>query len=309
MKYRLARDRTRKNQGGQAMVEFALIVLIFLMTVFGIIEFARLFLVYSSVYTASREAARYGAAVGAGGIYHYQDCDGIKQTAVDSGFLSGINAADIEVYYESTPGDSADRLATCVDAATKYQPRLGDRIVVDVQVNFEPILGIVPEIPLHVTTGRTIMMDIKVDATPMPREYCSSYVHYVGSAPQTGSLPEILYREVANDSSQSHFIINSITNITWNTGTVNAKLKEIRWDGNAIWYSTSADGDSPVVNITEDYWKEYNRTLPAKTGETVVPLKLEFVFDQPVTQGGINLSFYLKMQNASIYDDYCDPVN
>ncbi|MEN4041110.1 MAG: pilus assembly protein, partial [Anaerolineaceae bacterium] len=46
---------------GQGMVEFALAIPVLLLILFGIIEMGRLMFYYSSVATASREAARYGA--------------------------------------------------------------------------------------------------------------------------------------------------------------------------------------------------------------------------------------------------------
>lgn len=298
----------RKHQGAQATVEFALTILIFMMTVLGIIEFSRLFLVYSSVYTASREAARYGSSVGDYNSLHYQDCDGIKQVAVNMGFFGGVKTSDVDVYYESTPGASADRLETCTDATTKYNAKLGDRIVVGIQVTFKPILGIVPEIPIKTSNGRTIMMDIKVDATPMPKQLCHDYVYFADTGPKVGATSNILYREIINNSTVSHFMINSITNINWNSAAYPAKLQEIHWDNNKIWFSEDPAGNLPVINITEDYWKEYNRNLPAKT-TTLNPIKLEFVFDQPVDQADFNLVFTLKMQSSSVYEDYCDPVN
>jgi hypothetical protein len=42
----------------QGMVEFALALPIVLMLMLGVVEFGRLMVTYSSVYTASREAAR-----------------------------------------------------------------------------------------------------------------------------------------------------------------------------------------------------------------------------------------------------------
>ncbi len=54
-----------KNKKGQALVEFALILPILFMIVFGIVEFGRVFNAYVIVSNASREGARQ-AAVGKG---------------------------------------------------------------------------------------------------------------------------------------------------------------------------------------------------------------------------------------------------
>ena len=52
----------KERQNAQGMVEFALILPILLLVILGIIEFGRLLFFYSSVTSASREAARYGSA-------------------------------------------------------------------------------------------------------------------------------------------------------------------------------------------------------------------------------------------------------
>src|SRR5690242_330805 len=71
----------RKAQG---MVEFALALPVLLLLILGIFAFGHLFFVYSLVTSASREASRYGAAVGEtdSGALRYQDCDGILAAAV-----------------------------------------------------------------------------------------------------------------------------------------------------------------------------------------------------------------------------------
>jgi Flp pilus assembly protein TadG len=48
------------RERGQALVEFTLVVLVFLLFVFGILDTARLFESWSNVQHAAREGARYG---------------------------------------------------------------------------------------------------------------------------------------------------------------------------------------------------------------------------------------------------------
>src|SRR3954471_4001448 len=47
-------------QRGQALVEFTIVVLVFLLFVFGILDCARLFQSWSAVQHSAREGARYG---------------------------------------------------------------------------------------------------------------------------------------------------------------------------------------------------------------------------------------------------------
>jgi len=58
---RLAGLRRRaRGESGQAIVEFALVSMVFFLFVFGIIDFSRLFQSWVTVQHAAREGARYG---------------------------------------------------------------------------------------------------------------------------------------------------------------------------------------------------------------------------------------------------------
>ena len=52
------RRRSKPDENGQGMVEFALVLPLLLLVMFGIIEFGRLLFIYSAVFTSSRDAAR-----------------------------------------------------------------------------------------------------------------------------------------------------------------------------------------------------------------------------------------------------------
>jgi Flp pilus assembly protein TadG len=55
----------RRHQAGNAMLEGALVMTLFLMILFGIIDFSRATFAYNSVEYASRHAARWAAVRGA----------------------------------------------------------------------------------------------------------------------------------------------------------------------------------------------------------------------------------------------------
>src|SRR5688572_22939646 len=57
----LTRSRRRPRSGGQAMVEFALILPVFLLFLVIAVNFGRLFFSYLQLSNAAREAAAYGA--------------------------------------------------------------------------------------------------------------------------------------------------------------------------------------------------------------------------------------------------------
>ncbi|MFZ5883913.1 MAG: Ig-like domain repeat protein [Chloroflexota bacterium] len=162
---------------GQAVVEFAFVLPILLLVVYGLIETGRLLFIYSSVNNATRQAARYGSTSGTNnaGVLHYQDCDGIRQQAKASDFLNVINPADIVITYDRGPGTASyDTCNGSVDTGVK--PSQGDRVVVSVQADYNTIVpNIVPILsrtkargnPIAATSSRTLLL--KVDIQP-PKE-------------------------------------------------------------------------------------------------------------------------------------------
>lgn len=98
---RLIRNRKGKGERGQAMVEFALVLPIFLLVVFAIVDFGMGFHAWITVSNASREGARIGV-VGAdaatieakvrdtaASLNHDEDLDVVVTNAVDQGGDSG----------------------------------------------------------------------------------------------------------------------------------------------------------------------------------------------------------------------------
>jgi hypothetical protein len=49
-----------EEQGGQATLEFALVILLLMLLVFGIVDFSRLLFAYATMANGVREGARYG---------------------------------------------------------------------------------------------------------------------------------------------------------------------------------------------------------------------------------------------------------
>lgn len=153
-------NRNQKAHKGQGLVEFALILPVFLMLIMGIVEFGRLMITYSGVASASREAARYGASVGtnASGAEHFRDCAGIRDEARRVAPLTPLEDSDIVIEYDNPA--TGFHTAAC----PPVQLALGDRIIVTVTFTFEPIVPLInlPPLPLRSTTARTVLRDIYV---------------------------------------------------------------------------------------------------------------------------------------------------
>jgi len=156
---------------GQAMAEFSMALPILMLVVVGLLEAGRALFMYSSVVNASREAVRYATAYGVdeGNVLHVQNCAEIRNTARRVGFLLPLEDDDITISYDTgsqfvdpdgTPGngdeyhDPAVALspATCDGAAdgvddgvdTRVTLSCGDRVVVEVKAEYNPILPILP---------------------------------------------------------------------------------------------------------------------------------------------------------------------
>lgn len=173
--------RKRSTSRGQAMVEFTMAIPVFLILAFGILEFGYLFFVYSSVFSATREAARYGASVGltSGSVPRERDCAGIRASAVRVGTIAGITPADIQIRYDHGPSDTRtwDTLPTCESNPTT---KLGDRVIVRIQVTFNPIIGIIPSFPITNVNSRTLIKHVDVTGafptgTPIPTQTPTPY--------------------------------------------------------------------------------------------------------------------------------------
>lgn len=148
---------------GQGLVEFAVILPLLLTLVAGIIEFGRLAATYAAVSSASREGARFGAAVGNSGegtVARYEDCLGIRDAArrIASAFTD-IEYSNIQIYYDTGPGTAV--YAACKPPVGTVQ--LGDRIVVKVEVTYKPLLIGFDPIQVISEAKRTIVKEVELE--------------------------------------------------------------------------------------------------------------------------------------------------
>jgi hypothetical protein len=154
----------------QGMTEFALALPIVLLLILGVIEFGRLMVAFSSAYTASREAARYGTANGISdnGVPYYRDCNGIIATAVRIGAVGGVTANGVQIRYDNGPTDPEIPFES--KAGCPQDTILGDRVFVRVTVMYQPVVPLVniPAFPVTSTASRTVIKGVDVMGTPLP---------------------------------------------------------------------------------------------------------------------------------------------
>ena len=128
MGMRIGRNKKKKGQRGQATVEFALVVSLLFLTLFGNIDFSRLFFAYATMSNGVREGARYA-------VIHPADEAGIKQQARAMMVLIGGDA-HIEVKYPDT------------DAGGNSQCSHFCRVVVLAKSDFDVWTPIIPHLKI-----------------------------------------------------------------------------------------------------------------------------------------------------------------
>lgn len=175
----MEKNAMKNTQNAQGMVEFALVLPILLLLILGIIGFGHLFFVYSATVSASREAARFGAAVGVtqNDIPHFQDCNEIRAAAIRAGLFAGVEntANSVNISYDKGPGTTAtDPLTSCPVNGTGPDVELGDRIIIQINIQYNSIVPIanIPSFPLTATTRRTIVRSLQIGEAPTAEPVC-----------------------------------------------------------------------------------------------------------------------------------------
>jgi Flp pilus assembly protein TadG len=156
--------REMKQEKAQGMVEFALVLPLLLLVVFGIIELGRMVVIYTSVSSSSREAARYASASGRSGsnVPYFLDCNGIRAAAKRVAVFTSIEDANIQISYDHGPNTGVYSNACPAPGEVK----LGDRVIVRAVAQYQPILGLIPSFSINSETARTIVKDVIIQGTP-----------------------------------------------------------------------------------------------------------------------------------------------
>lgn len=169
----------RKNTA-QAMVEFAIVLPILLLLLYGLLEAGRLLFMYSTIVTASRQAARYGSTTGDGstaGVPRYRDCFGIREAANRVDYLNAFDHTtdDILISWDTGPGTTATSICPVGEVSSSWTPPLtpsnSSRIIVTIKGDFNPIVRLVPFMartvangnPIEATSARTILVSVSIN--------------------------------------------------------------------------------------------------------------------------------------------------
>jgi Flp pilus assembly protein TadG len=152
---------------GQSLVEFGLILPIFVLLLAAVIDVSRMVTINSAVVTASREGARYGAAIGdLGGSPQYVDCAGIRAAARNAtDALIDLPDTQIRISYDNGVGTARTQACTphgSGPVAGEIQNL--DRVLVEVTATYDAITPVLTNIigPWTVVSidRRTIVTEI-----------------------------------------------------------------------------------------------------------------------------------------------------
>src|SRR5262249_20166158 len=129
---RIRRRNSDSNERGTTMAEFALIASVFLMIIFGIIEFGRLLYTHNALTDATRRGARYAALhreakqLCAQNVVIYGESRVNPTTCAGSGtpLINGLAIGNVHVDYQGADDDNDPNTP-----ATSYGSNLGTATV------------------------------------------------------------------------------------------------------------------------------------------------------------------------------------
>jgi Flp pilus assembly protein TadG len=153
---------------GQALVEFALVLPLLLLLIFGIVDAGRLIFVYNTISNSARDGAR--VAIVNQSTSGTDTCDTTAATAypvgcaISAGTSLGLTASDVSVTYNDY-----------TDAAPCPGPMsIGCIAVVDVTGRFQPLTPVIGQIIGPITLSSTTKIPIeRVCSNPPPSPLAS----------------------------------------------------------------------------------------------------------------------------------------
>lgn len=205
---------------GQGLLEFALILPLLLLFILGIIEVGRMLAIYSSLSSAARQAARYGSVAGDSDALtsleqpFYLDCAGMKETALRTSILVGLDTDDIGIGYDR--GTATEPIGRCplfaLTPTLSETIKDGYRVIITITVIYKPLVPIVPlpDMPITFAAARTIFTTI-VGPTNTPPPNPDLRITKRGSPPVVSPNKDLTYWITATNYITSGVIAQNIT--------------------------------------------------------------------------------------------------
>lgn len=169
-------QHTARAERAQAIVEFAIVLPILMVILVGMFEAGRMLYTYAAVNNASREAVRFGSALGYDddGYHKYRDCVGIRSRARKSAYFLNLSDANITIQYDQGPSYAGSPYTVCDQTTAGEDPGVylhstgdPDRVVVTVTGSYTPLVKLIPLPPRIFTSSsaRTILGFVEVSSS------------------------------------------------------------------------------------------------------------------------------------------------
>ena len=164
----IQKQKTKRHHA-QAMVEFAIILPLLVVLVLGILEIGRIVFIYAAVTNASREASRFGSAIGfEDNTYNlkYRYCSAIRERAKRTSFMVALQDTDITVEYDHGPSTTVfDTCPVGVEEDKTVVVKPGqDRVIITITTSYSPVTQLLPigTRPITASSARTILGYAKI---------------------------------------------------------------------------------------------------------------------------------------------------
>lgn len=125
-------SRSQQSDRGQGLVEFALILTLLLLFIMGILDFGRAFLLYTSLFNAAREGARWGTV-------NPWNPSGVVNRTLQYVALVDPNEVSVTVQCDRGPGTSTFNCLGPGGSGPEGKAGIGDRVLVSVNYNLRLI--------------------------------------------------------------------------------------------------------------------------------------------------------------------------
>ena len=229
----MGRKNIEKRSRGQGMVEFALVFPLLLLLLFGIFEFGRIMFAYAATMAATREAARYGAAImdTGGGIPQYEDCAGIKSAAKRIGQYAGIDDSHISIQYSNNGGV----YSSACPPSQEVQGADTISVTISTSVTIVTPIGNFSAIPINSSSSRTILKSVKLGASG------------TGAGSVSGKLSDVNFKtttQTAVETQGTISVVVELNEVTTNVVTVPFSVTGTAVQGAGADYQITT---SPVV--------------------------------------------------------------
>ena len=148
----------REPSRGQSLVEFALVLPLFVLLLFGILDFGRAVLAYNSISNAAREGARTAIV--------NQRVSDIQGRAVDQ--ATGVQLASTDVRIAFRESSNPNNVSNVCQQSGTPAPRVGCVAVVTVRTVYQAATPVIGGLVGTICMQSTTMMPIEAVPTPLP---------------------------------------------------------------------------------------------------------------------------------------------